>query len=469
MAQKSICINGNFNKDFFYKKEIEFGVIVLREDILDIDGEAQYVEEDITKYYTLRKSPPRKRVNQEIIDTVSKYPNENPYWQEVTGNADIEFIKKYVPFKCSETFTSDKGSFVLDVDPRDIAQSPLPFLTPKIKIIKEGYLTKKIIPIKGDGSSLDDLGNINLIPKDKGKDQKKRSEKISKSKEVKTSSDKTNKNNAQINLLIKTQSDLKQKLIPILIDLAYEYGMVELDELVSLGQSAVLEFFEDEENFCPSPSTLSYLIKRKNDLTTTLNTIFSIVDTSTKILGVTGGIIELLGTAYETLRILPLPTSTGVPGVPGLPVSFINIIQDFKVKFNQTIIDLRKLNTDISSLLTLIRDTLLQCIQYLSLLDQAFAYCYPNSPSSIEKLNQSLLALTQAQTQQNTPPVPEVNGFEMSIEADNKTESLQRKRAVAKNKQGVTLLKGEWSYSSIDQILIDELVFYIQVNNLKAD
>ena len=42
------------------------------------------------------------------------------------------------------------------------------------------------------------------------------------------------------------------------------------------------------------------------------------------------------------------------------------------------------------------------------------------------------------------------------------------KRAIAKNADNVTILKGEWSFSSIDQILIDELVFYIQQNDLKA-
>ena len=46
---------------------------------------------------------------------------------------------------------------------------------------------------------------------------------------------------------------------------------------------------------------------------------------------------------------------------------------------------------------------------------------------------------------------------------------LKRRRAVAKNKQGVIILQGEPSFSSIDQILIDELVFYIQQNNLKAE
>ncbi len=38
-----------------------------------------------------------------------------------------------------------------------------------------------------------------------------------------------------------------------------------------------------------------------------------------------------------------------------------------------------------------------------------------------------------------------------------------------KNKGKIAVLKGEWSFSAIDQILIDELVFYIQTNNLKAD
>ena len=45
---------------------------------------------------------------------------------------------------------------------------------------------------------------------------------------------------------------------------------------------------------------------------------------------------------------------------------------------------------------------------------------------------------------------------------------LKRRRAVAKNKQGVIQLKGEPSFSSSDQILIDELAFYITSNNLKA-
>ena len=57
----------------------------------------------------------------------------------------------------------------------------------------------------------------------------------------------------------------------------------------------------------------------------------------------------------------------------------------------------------------------------------------------------------------------------MGVETEKTTSTLKRKRAIARNKQGIIMLKGEFSYSSIDQILIDELSFYIQTNNLKAD
>jgi hypothetical protein len=56
----------------------------------------------------------------------------------------------------------------------------------------------------------------------------------------------------------------------------------------------------------------------------------------------------------------------------------------------------------------------------------------------------------------------------MSVETEKTTNSLKRRRALASNSNGVVLLQGEWSFSSIDQILIDELVFYIKINNLKA-
>ena len=52
---------------------------------------------------------------------------------------------------------------------------------------------------------------------------------------------------------------------------------------------------------------------------------------------------------------------------------------------------------------------------------------------------------------------------------DQSINGLERRQATAKNSQGIIMLKGDPSFSSNDQILIDELVFYIKQNDLKAD
>ena len=59
----------------------------------------------------------------------------------------------------------------------------------------------------------------------------------------------------------------------------------------------------------------------------------------------------------------------------------------------------------------------------------------------------------------------------MSVEVVDKSnvDEYFRRQAIAKNSQGITILKGEPSFSGTDQILIDELMFYIKQNNLKAD
>ena len=64
-----------------------------------------------------------------------------------------------------------------------------------------------------------------------------------------------------------------------------------------------------------------------------------------------------------------------------------------------------------------------------------------------------------------------VNGFTLVVQEDseNPVGTLKRRRAVAKNSKGTILLKGDESFSSGDKILLNELKFYIETNNLKAN
>jgi len=85
-------------------------------------------------------------------------------------------------------------------------------------------------------------------------------------------------------------------------------------------------------------------------------------------------------------------------------------------------------------------------------------------------LDAELTPLTDQAATDGQPSVTEYNGFILSVETESEEAaeglSIKRRFAVAKNKDGVTLLKGAKSYSSNDQILIDELIFKIESEDL---
>jgi hypothetical protein len=153
----------------------------------------------------------------------------------------------------------------------------------------------------------------------------------------------------------------------------------------------------------------------------------------------------------------------------GIPVSVINAVQDVKTFLNNNIGKLKQGSGGIASILKILVSILEQVLAFLNLLDKITQFCSQGSDITQEQISAELTALTQQQTQQLSPIVINANGFEMGVETEPTTNSLKRRRAIARNKGGVVMLTGEWSYSSVDQILIDELVFYIQQNNLKAD
>ena len=127
------------------------------------------------------------------------------------------------------------------------------------------------------------------------------------------------------------------------------------------------------------------------------------------------------------------------------------------------------INSILLSILTLLRSVLIQVLDILRFLDLVTQYCSSLDGVTQEQISSELTNFTQEQSQQLSPVITNVNGFEMGVETEKTINTLKRRRAIARNKGGVVMLKGEWSFSSIDQILIDELVFYIQQNDLKAD
>ena len=271
-------------------------------------------------------------------------------------------------------------------------------------------------------------------------------------------------------LLQKLISQLKITLIPFILTELKKFGISKAQEALEKGIDSI-------NTVCPnSLEELNQIIKNKNKLTKQLNNLFNSLNT------IKVG-VEFLDRVITVADIVGKSLSALVLAFPSIPFSpdFTKSISD-KVPtpkglksvlevINDTLSKLKISSSATLLVLSIIIELLQKVLSYLALLDQLLQKCAIDGALPQETLSSDLLLSTQEQTNQGSPVITNVNGFEMGvISTENTTEDqIKRRQAVARNAAGVIMLRGEPSFSSNDQILIDELIFYIKQNNLKAD
>ena len=339
-------------------------------------------------------------------------------------------------------FTDTNGNFTLD---GNIPESGSLSMT----INATGYQFIEPPLYKGDGSLKPDLGVLQLQPIISSLAQEKiKSSQLSKNQIKEISRNKKDLSYYAEEKLSNQVNTLKNTLIPAVLTMVASFGLTQVSNYKAEQLPKLLD-----QAVCPTQAELTNLINRKNKLVKQLNNSLKTIDATTIALGITGGLIQALEISLRAqIAILtPVPPAANEA----------NRILDKRIS------QLKSVNAGILSILVILRQVLAQAIQLLNLLDKLVQKCYPNADQ--ERVSLELTALTVQQSTQLSPVVTNVNGFEMGVETENSPNTLKRRRAIARNKQGVVMLQGEWSFSSINQILIDELVFYIQQNNLKAD
>jgi hypothetical protein len=255
----------------------------------------------------------------------------------------------------------------------------------------------------------------------------------------------------------KTMERIRESLIPQVLQLLVQFGIGKANE--ALGKK-----MEDLTSTCPTNlDDLNKIIKTKNDLTNILQNIFNTLETikvgvdfADK--AVTIGQI-VLDVTKQIVAIFPI-AGFGAPD-PSKSLLAPGGVLD---KLDKLLKKLKVVTSGILLVLTLLTSMLARLIGFLSLLDALIQKCHIDGALPLQQVPTNLFPPA---TREPQPIV--VNGFTMGTEVEQTQASIKRKRGIAKNPNGVVMLKGEWSFSSNDQILIDELSFYIKQNNLKAD
>ena len=386
----------------------------------------------------------------ETFEVIGKVFNEN---NEPIPGATIKQSNKDISAK-----SQPNGDFKIFIE---YLQSEIPF---NLDISAQNYGSETKNLFRGDKTLIDNV-NVIILKSTKAdlKDEIDKDKPLSNPQRKTLQISKTNFEMAQQQALNKLIETMKYVLLPAILTQIAQFGITKASE-------ALNKKFGDLNAVCPpNLEALNDLIRRKNKLTKQLNNIYKFLNTVKVGVEILDGVLTVAQIAVGVAKAL---TFIPITPVTPLPTSTASVVE----KIDREIQKYQLVSSSTLLVLVILIELLNKIIQYLSLLDKLIQGCAENGSIegeilSQEQLSRDLLEATQEQSQQLSPVVTNVNGFEMDvIDVDNVTiGELKRRRAVARNRQGVIMLQGEPSFSSNDQILIDELVFYIQQNDLKAD
>jgi hypothetical protein len=259
---------------------------------------------------------------------------------------------------------------------------------------------------------------------------------------------------------------LTQKLIPLLIGILLAFGISKISQ--------------KDQATCPSPDQLRDAIRKRNRAVRQINQLFTAVIINTGLAAVFLVLANSLRGIRLSIDALPFPFAVGTPPAKdwgGLAAAIrYNVVARLQ-RIDDLLEELedqnKGLNRQILIALAFLIAGLIVAKLMIKTSDDLVKKCAQdqinNGEFTLEELRDEIKNLEDENEEEGITRKPFVNGFNISvIELNKEVGSLKPRQAIAKNKDGIIQLKGEPSFSATEQVLIDELAFYIKSNNLKA-
>jgi len=258
-----------------------------------------------------------------------------------------------------------------------------------------------------------------------------------------------------------------------------ELGIDEqLEQLSPLTDPAKLQ--EVKDRLCPTPTVLENIIQQRNGIVDFLNNQQVKVNNLKLSADTTGDVadgIQDVSTGIELSAFIANQISK-IPGVSTLPfyaparsaitdLNTVNQIIKFNREGNPRIPPLRGAVSNFSVPLNQVNTMITKIVQALAPIDEIITLCSPNS--TLENLSPDVLATVTIQLSAGETDIGSLyKGFRLQIEEKPFSDTVTQNRAVGKNSSGIVLIATEYSFASNPQVLIDELKFIIDRDNLKA-
>lgn len=269
-------------------------------------------------------------------------------------------------------------------------------------------------------------------------------------------------------LILKQGQKLSKFVVPLAVKLLKEYAVDQVQQEI---EAQTLSPEELREKFCPA--NLQDIIQKRNSAVEYLNNTGAKLDSLSITVNFGAGFASLLQGLVTTIKrgqSLANTAMSFIPfALPGAVPAAINQAGNVadNLTFNEDgtprIPPVKITASQVSPAVASTQSTILKCVELLGRLDILINLCDPNS--SLIPISDSInnVAVNEVLTDDGT-----YKGFILEIETKPYTDRVDQNRAVGKNKSGIILIATDYSFASDPQVLITELKFIIDRDDLKA-
>ena len=256
-------------------------------------------------------------------------------------------------------------------------------------------------------------------------------------------------------------------ILPKLTSLTQEYNIGGF-EIAKAAATTPEQIDTLKQQFCPSPDQLQRLIDTRNNIVGQLNSIGTKLNTLNFSIGGLQDVTNTLKTLLSTVDTAKLVTSAAAKLIPfGLPGAVPALLNDLETIDDKILPLLEKNSGSINATaipVAVVTSIINKIVNALGKLDDLIKLCGPNS--TLDSLSDIIVQTANSQTQADVSD-GSYKGFIFTIEEVPFSPTVNRLKAIALNQGGIPLLETPLSFTTNRQTLIDELKLIIDRDNLK--
>lgn len=271
----------------------------------------------------------------------------------------------------------------------------------------------------------------------------------------------------------------QQKLNELIISKVISYSSKVLPGLYNLGNQLGIQDIATPNptlpDICPDQNTLQQVYTVRNNIVRELNIISNYLTITQKSLSILSDLLNGQISIVKALALIRTTTSIGAKAIPVLPGAVGSILSDveslrlsltFDLEGNPKLEKVKQVVSQGEQYLTQASAILAKILTIIQVIDLILTKCQPNPVEEISEEVKNITALGQEPKSQTSELY---RGFLLDIESKPYTNTVTQTRGVAKNNQGIILLTTPYSFTSRPELLISELRFRIDLENLKAN